>query len=267
MALVLPGCDEVQLYSNVPERDVNEMMAVLLQKGIAATKETGSEGTWTLTVPSDAFSEAVRVLNAMGFPRTKAEGLGETFKKSGLISSPSEERIRFMAALAHELEATLAQFEGVVAARVHIVLPENDPLGEKLNPSRASVFIRHLEDADIESRVDEVKNLVVNSIEGLEREKVAVYLSPTPRPPPGPATSRPASLAAPPGRFAGPWDGQGRPPAWLLAGAGALVAMNLGTWGILALHGRGRNRDRSAGSAMAAISPAATSGRTPPSGK
>jgi type III secretion protein J len=232
-ALVLPGCDEVQLYSNVPERDVNEMMAVLLQKGVAAAKEAGAEGTWTLTVPREAFAEAVRVLDAMGFPRARAEGLGEAFKKSGLISSPSEERVRFMAALARELEETLGQFEGVVAARVHIVLPENDPLGEKLSPSRASVFLRHLEDADVESRVEEVKNLVVNSIEGLEREKVAVYLSPTPRPPPVPAASRPGPLA-------GPWDGQGRPPAWLLSGAGGLVALNLGTWLVLALRGRGR---------------------------
>jgi type III secretion protein J len=91
-----------------------------------------------------------------------------------MVSSPSEERIRFMDALAQDLSRTITSIEGVVDARVHVVLPDNDPFAKKALPSSAAVAIRGRWDADISDIIPSVKSLVVNAIEGLRYEKISV---------------------------------------------------------------------------------------------
>jgi type III secretion protein J len=46
-ALTLGACKE-QLYSGLTEREANDMLALLLQSGIAASKTSGKDGTITL---------------------------------------------------------------------------------------------------------------------------------------------------------------------------------------------------------------------------
>jgi type III secretion protein J len=100
------------------------------------------------------------------------------FKKTGLVSSPLEERVRFMHALSEKLSETISHIHGVVTARVHIILPENDPYSEKLIPPSASVFISYLPHVNVEESVKDIKQLVTNSIEGLSSEKVTMVLFP-----------------------------------------------------------------------------------------
>lgn len=177
--LVSAGCSQQELYSNLHERDANEMMALLARQGISAAKAPGEEdGTWVLSVPSAAFAQSVETLSSLGYPKDEFADMGKIFQKSGLVSSPSEERIRFVYALSQELSHTLSQIDGVLTARVHIVLPNNDPFGEAVKPSSAAVFIKHRQDADIESSIAKIKELVIASIEGLGPENVTVALFP-----------------------------------------------------------------------------------------
>ena len=175
--LLLVGCSKVDLYTNLPESEANEMMAIAMENQIACDKIAGDEGMWNLKVDPTRFAEAVSILKERGYPHDSFVGMGEVFQKTGLVSSPTEERIRFMHALSQELSNTISQIDGVLTARVHIVLPDNDPFGDKIAPSSAAVFIKHRRNAmDIESAVLDIKQLVAASIEGLDYEKVNVAL-------------------------------------------------------------------------------------------
>ena len=183
-ALLLAGCDkETTLHAGLAERQANLVMAALLDAGIGCHKSPGEEGTWDVTVVESRFADAVNLLEKAGLPRQPHQGVGEVFKKTGMISSPSEERIRFMDALAQDLAKTISSIDGVVDARVHVVLPENDPFARHALPSSAAVAIRSRWDADLTDVIPSVKGLVKNAIEGLSAEKimVTVFRDPPPK--------------------------------------------------------------------------------------
>jgi type III secretion protein J len=176
---LLCGCGKADLLSNVDESQANDIMSVLQQASLAATKKPGVESTWTIAIDDTSkFSQAVELLKSKGFPRTDFNDLGKVFQKSGLVSSPLEERARLMYAMAETISETLSKIPGVLTARVHVVLPENDPYAENSIPSSAAVFISYRAETNLEESVREIKYLVTNSIQGLSYDKVSIALFP-----------------------------------------------------------------------------------------
>ncbi|HPY39033.1 MAG TPA: type III secretion inner membrane ring lipoprotein SctJ [Thiolinea sp.] len=176
--LALAGC-KTDLYSGLGEQDANNMLAIMLNKGIAAEKVVDKKtSTYTLSVDKSSIPTAVKLLQEHGYPKEKLFSVNEMFQKDGLISSPTEERARFIFALSQSVQETLTQIDGVLVARVHVVLPENSPSGQQLQPSSASVFIKYHPAYDLESMKSEIKLIVEKSIEGLTYDKVSVVMVP-----------------------------------------------------------------------------------------
>ena len=174
---LLAGCEEeTTLYSQLEERQANAIIAELKAHDISCRKTPGEEGTWNVMISEGKFAMAIELLEQKGLPRRQYQGVSESFKKTGMVSSPSEERIRFMAAREQDLSRTLSQIEGVTDASVHIVLPENDPFAKHMKPSSAAVVIHHRFDVDMADFLPQIKNLVKNSIEGLDYSKISVTL-------------------------------------------------------------------------------------------
>jgi len=174
---LLAGC-KTELYTNISEPEANEMLAVLAAAGIRASKETQDSKIWTVMTEENQIPKALEALRAQGLPRDRHQSLGDIFKKEGLVSTPSEERIRFMYAMEQELSRTLSQIDGVITARVHVVIPANDPLAEHLTPSSASVFIKHRPSLNVKEITPAIKLLVQRSIEGLKYENISVVFFP-----------------------------------------------------------------------------------------
>jgi len=174
MCALLAGCKK-ELYGNLTEASVNEMTLALLERGVPADKSTADGGkTYSLQVDDNDMVRAMEVLRDRGLPHEKFDDLGTLFKKDGLVSTPIEERVRFIYGLSQELPDTLSQIDGVMTARVQIVIPSNDPLAETVKPSSASVFIKYRAGLQLDALVPQIKNLVVHSVEGLSYDQVSV---------------------------------------------------------------------------------------------
>jgi type III secretion protein J len=186
-----------ELYERLDERDANEMLATLYASGIQAGKSTRDEKTWSVEVEERDLPTALRIVAAHGLPREQFANVGELFKKEGLVSTPSEERIRYIYAVSQELSNTLSQIDGVIVARVHPVIPANDPLATQIRPSSASVFIKYRRDADLQALAPPIKNLIMRSIEGLQYENISLTFVPAEDLAHGILTSTPASGAGP----------------------------------------------------------------------
>ena len=229
---LLAAC-KVQLYSGLNQRDANEMLAVLLQAGIDADTQPGKEDV-VLRVEQSQMDRAIGLLNARGLPRPKTSSLGDVFKQEGLISSPLEQRARFIYAMSEELSRTLSQLDGVITARVHIVIPERRPNETTMAPPSAAIFIKYQDDYDLNGYVPQIKQLVANAIEGLSYDKVSVVLFPS---------SARADLAAKP-RAAD--DSDRKTILYAAAGGGVLVIVLVGVIVFLLL---GRRRGQPAAGA------------------
>ncbi|MDO5626668.1 MAG: type III secretion inner membrane ring lipoprotein SctJ [Pseudomonadota bacterium] len=185
LLVLLAACSQQELYGQLSERQANEMVAVLRNAGLVAEKSSARDGkSYVVSTSAHDFSRAVEVLHAGGFPRDSFDSIGQVFRKEGFVSSPLEERARFTHALSQELSNTLSGIDGVVQARVHVSVPERNPLADKPSPATASVFIKHRPGVDLSQETGKIKALVVNAMEGLPYDNVTVALFPAePLPP------------------------------------------------------------------------------------
>ena len=175
LAFVLFGC-KVEIYRGLAQQDANEMLATLLGAGIEAENLAGKDGV-TLKVEETQINKAIELLNSRGLPRPKKASMGEIFKQEGMVASPIEQRARFTYAISEELSRTLSQLDGVVSARVHIVVPTERP-NEPEGPASAAIFIKHRDNFDLSGYVPQIKQLVAHSVEGLSYDRVSVVLFP-----------------------------------------------------------------------------------------
>ena len=171
--LLVSGCRE-DLYSGLSEADANELTAVLLERNIAAHKEAAGKNGFTVTVPEEDFVNAITIAKDHALPRNQFASLGSIFSGQSMISSQVEERSRLSYAISQELSATLERIDGVLDARVHVVLSEFDQMsGQTIKPS-ASVFVRHTHDSPVSTMLVGIKETVARAVPGLDISAVSV---------------------------------------------------------------------------------------------
>ncbi|ELI8309849.1 SctJ family type III secretion inner membrane ring lipoprotein YscJ, partial [Yersinia enterocolitica] len=179
LILFLTGC-KVDLYTGISQKEGNEMLALLRQEGLSADKEPDKDGKIKLLVEESDVAQAIDILKRKGYPHESFSTLQDVFPKDGLISSPIEELARLNYAKAQEISRTLSEIDGVLVARVHVVLPEEqNNKGKKGVAASASVFIKHAADIQFDTYIPQIKQLVNNSIEGLAYDRISVILVPS----------------------------------------------------------------------------------------
>ena len=197
-SLLLVAACQAELYSGQTDRSVNEMIAVLSANGIEAKRVAGSEdGRFGLTVPRRDFARAVTILSEKGLPRQQYGGLGQAFTGDKIVSTPFEERARFMYAISQDLTQAITKIAGVTDASVHVNVPESQPLSDQPIASSASVFIYRDPSYDLRSQVPTIKTLITNTVDGLEYENVEVAVFDARSPAAAPVLSARRGLSVP----------------------------------------------------------------------
>lgn len=173
VALLASAC-QMTVYSDLSQQDANVMVATLIRNGVPASRTALEGGKFAVEVDEADMPRAVEILEREGLPRQAFANLGEVFAREGLLSSPTEERARLVYATSQELSATISQIDGVLSARIHVVLPEEQRAGRSQGGGSASVFIRHKPEVDMAALTPHVKLLVTNSIANLAYDEVSV---------------------------------------------------------------------------------------------
>lgn len=107
-----------------------------------------------------------------------------------MISSPSEEGARMAFAISQELSDTFSRIDGVISARVHVVLGKVDEAINLRTPPSVGVFIRHIPDSSVVTMIPKIRELSAHAVPGLNASNVSVMLTPVREtvtvPPPAP---------------------------------------------------------------------------------
>lgn len=176
VAMCLVGCD-TSLNTGLDDRQADDMVALLRQEGIPASREKAPDGKWSLKVADRDVRDAERVIHRYELPRDARPRVPDLFPGTGLMPSQLEEHIRYQYAVGQELSATIERIDGVVSASVQVALPMDDKRRtEKPKPS-ASVFVRYRSDQRVDLMRTQIRNLVAHALpDGVEDEVVVFTL-------------------------------------------------------------------------------------------
>lgn len=189
--LLAAGCG-VELEHGLDERQANEITSVLEAAGISADKvaDEGRDGAYTIVVPRSAAGRAFALLEARDLPRQSLRGLSDTFARGTLLPSPVEDRARYAAALAAELERSLEEVPGVISARVHLALPAEEPLVGEAAHARATASVLLKTHGALGVDQAGVRRLVAGAVVGLQPADVGVVVAPADVAPATPSLDR-----------------------------------------------------------------------------
>jgi len=182
-AVFVAGCT-VPIAGGLDEGQANRVIVALDHAGVGGEKESDPavEGRFRVLVERDEAPRAIAALREEDLPAPNAPGLLDSMGKGSLVPSQLTEHAQFVTGLSGELERTLSAIDGVLSARVHLSLPEVDPLREGPRPkATASVLMKHRGIAP-PLDVHEVKRLVAGAAPGLAPDDVAVVMVSRPAP-------------------------------------------------------------------------------------
>jgi len=180
VVLLALGCS-LPIQHGLDETAANEILTSLERAGIPASKNRDDEGVFAVVVAKADALRALELMRSLGLPRGPRAGFGEIYKQASLVPTPTEDRARYVEALAGEIARTLENVEGVVSARVHLVLPEPDPLsidGKPRVAAQAAVLLKTRAGRPVPIGEPDVRKLVAGSVPGLEPSAVAVVVTP-----------------------------------------------------------------------------------------
>ena len=159
------------LYSNLAEDDASKVVNYLNTEKIPYKIDNNGK---TIEVPKEKVYEARMALAGKGIPSSGIVGY-EIFDKNTMGMSEFMQKLNYKRALEGELARTIMEEDGVVGARVQLVIPQRSIFKDEEKKPTASVVLKLQNNYMMtKGNVAAVVNLVSSSVEGLTQNNVTV---------------------------------------------------------------------------------------------
>ena len=160
------------LYGKLTVEAAGDIVPVLKQENIDYTLD---ESSGVLKVPADQLHSTRILLASMGLPKADNSGFEMLENQQGFGSSQFMEKIRYHRALEGELARSIADFNAVEFARVHLAIPKQSVFVRDKKPPSAAVMISLKQGRSLdEGQVSSIVHMVSSSIPSMKPEKVTV---------------------------------------------------------------------------------------------
>ncbi|MCX7875655.1 MAG: flagellar basal-body MS-ring/collar protein FliF [Melioribacteraceae bacterium] len=159
------------LYSNLSQEDAAKVVEYLSGQKIMYKLDDNGQ---TIKVQREKVYELRLALASKGIPSSGVIGY-EIFDKSTMGMSEFMQKLNYKRALEGELARTIQQQDGVLAARVHIVIPQKSLFKEEEKLPTASVVLKLRNNSTPpKENIEAIVNLLTGSVEGLQASKVSI---------------------------------------------------------------------------------------------
>lgn len=159
------------LYSNLAEEDASKVVDYLNSQKIPYQIDNNGKA---IEVPKNKVYETRMALAGKGIPTSGIVGY-EIFDKNTMGMSEFMQKLNYKRALEGELARTIMEEEGVVGARVQIVIPQRSIFKDDEKSPTASVVLKLKNNfAMTKGNVAAIVNLVSSSVEGLKPNNVTL---------------------------------------------------------------------------------------------
>ncbi len=180
LTIMLTACNDQGVLFNLTQVQANQVLAILLQHNITASKEGNLKAGYMVSVPTAESTAALSIINQYQLPWAADVQIAQAFPEGGLVDSPNAEQARVLSLEEQRLEQSLRMIDHVVNARVHISYPIfNSSLSDNKSVGHVAVLISYKGDINSNLFISQIKTLIKNSFENVNYDNVSVVLFPT----------------------------------------------------------------------------------------
>jgi len=175
--LLIAGCEQ-ELLKGLDQRQANEVLAVLQQANISATKQDGGKLGYSVQVAQADFAKSVEVLKTNDLPSKARVEIAQMFPADSLATSPRAEKARLYSGIEQRLEQSLLVLPAVVKARLHISYDvESTSTRQQALPSHLSVLVVYRNTEDEAALINQIKRFLKNSLQSVNYDDISVVLA------------------------------------------------------------------------------------------
>jgi flagellar M-ring protein FliF len=159
------------LFSNLAASDAASITSKLTTDHVSYRL---TDGGATVEVPvSQLYAERIK-LAAAGLPSSSQSGYS-LLDKQGITTSEFTQQVDYQRALEGELAKTITAIDGISAASVHLVIPQQDVFADSTSQASAAVLVSMTPGTSLNAtQVQAIVHLVASSVEGLAPDNVTV---------------------------------------------------------------------------------------------
>ena len=163
--------ERTTLYASLPEAEKARVVEALKNSGVDVMLDPS---TGDVIVPVSDYHSSRMTLAAQGLPASIPDGYN-AISDIPMGSSKSVENVRLKQSQEIELARSISEIEGLVAARVHLAIPEKSVFARASTPPTASVFVQMQGGRSLSSQqVEAIVHLVSSSVPFMAKNDVTV---------------------------------------------------------------------------------------------